>query len=416
MTGFWPQFRNGAWLTADRARAYSLILLALGTLAFIGWIALADGAVDRNGKPLGTDFSSFYAAGSMALEGKAAEVYNAAAHFGREQQIFGAHTPYYAWFYPPIFLLIAAPLALLPYPLALAVWQGLSLLFYLGVIGAVMRRSAMPDAVRRNWLPVALAFPAVFINLGHGQNGFLTTGLFGAALLALAHRPALAGVLFGLMAYKPQFALVIPLALLATLQWRSIAAAVATVVALIAITAAIFSIDCWTAFVATTDASRHLLLEQGEVGFAKLQSVFAAVRMWGGSVALAYLVQSIVSVAVICSAVWSWRVTCDANLRAAILLIATLLASPHVLDYDLMLLAPAIAFMVAAGIANGFRSYEITLLAAAWITPLLARSVAGASGVPLGLLVLLALYVAAIRRAALDRHGVSLSPEHIAAM
>ena len=69
-----------------------------------GWIGLWDGLIDRNGKPIGTDFASFYAAGSLVLDGRAGEVYEMAAHYAREQQIFGAATPYYGWLYPPIFL------------------------------------------------------------------------------------------------------------------------------------------------------------------------------------------------------------------------------------------------------------------------------------------------------------------------
>src|SRR5665213_722817 len=139
MAHFWqsPDFgnrlRSGQWLTAERARGYSLILLAVYVAATLVWIMLSDGLVDRNGKPLGTDFSSFYAAGSLVLDGRAADVYDMALHYAREQQIFGPATPYYGWLYPPIFLLVATPLALLPYPLALAAWQGGSLAFYLVV-------------------------------------------------------------------------------------------------------------------------------------------------------------------------------------------------------------------------------------------------------------------------------------------
>ena len=41
----------------------------------------------------------------------------------REQTIFGEATPFYGWHYPPFFLFVAAALALMPYALALAVWQ-----------------------------------------------------------------------------------------------------------------------------------------------------------------------------------------------------------------------------------------------------------------------------------------------------
>ena len=119
MTHFWQasvggQLRSGQWLTAERARNYSLILLAFYAVAAVGWTALSGGLTDPNGKPIGTDFSSFYAAGSMVLDGRAADVYDMAAHYARERQIFGEATPYYGWLYPPIFLFAVAPLALLP--------------------------------------------------------------------------------------------------------------------------------------------------------------------------------------------------------------------------------------------------------------------------------------------------------------
>jgi alpha-1,2-mannosyltransferase len=399
--------RSGEWLTAARARGYSLILLGVCAIAMIGWIAVSDGLIDRNGKPIGSDFSSFYAAGSLVLDGRANDVYDMAMHYAREQQIFGAATPYYGWLYPPIFLLVATPLALMPYPLALAVWQISTFALYLSVIGAVVRRMRQRGiAIGPIWLPIAAGFPAVFVNLGHGQNGFLTAGLFGAALLALPTRPVISGVLFGLLAYKPQFALIVPIALLAAGQWRTVVAAGITVMALVAVTSLAFGADLWLAFATSTETSRKLLLENGDVGFEKLQSVFAAVRLWGGGIPLAYAVQGVASAAAVCGTAWVWRSSGDRDLKAALLIIATLLASPHVLDYDLTMLAPAIAFTVSAGIASGFRDYEISVLAAAWITPLLSRSIAGVTGIPLGLLVLLALYVFTLRRAAADNRRI----------
>ena len=400
MVGFWQELRSGRWLTADRTRAYSLILLGLYAIAIVGWIALSDRWVDRNGKPVGTDFSSFYAAGSLVLEGRAGAVYDMAAHFAREQQIFGAATPYYGWLYPPLFLLVATPLALLPYPLALIAWQGATFALYLAVIAAILRQSRQRDgAIAGVWLPVAAAFPAVFINLGHGQNGFLTAGLLAAALLALPQRPVLSGILFGLLAYKPQFDLLIPFALFAGAQWRTMIAAGFTVIALAGATTLAFGSEIWWVFAASTETARKLLLEQGDVGFEKLQSVFAAIRLWGGGISLAYAVQGAASLIAIGGVAWVWRSSADRNLKAALLMVATLLGSPHVLDYDLTILGPAMAFMVASIYASGFRDYEISLLAVAWITPLLARGVAGATGLPIGLITIVALYGLVMRRA-----------------
>ncbi|MCB1393322.1 hypothetical protein [Nitrobacter sp.] len=92
-------------MTAARLRTYSLILLIAYALAIISWIVLSRGLLDINGKPLGTDFASFYAAGSLALDDRAVSVYDMTIHYARERQLFGTHAPYYAWFYPPFFCL-----------------------------------------------------------------------------------------------------------------------------------------------------------------------------------------------------------------------------------------------------------------------------------------------------------------------
>jgi len=400
----WRQLRSGGWLTLERVRVYTLILLVFYAVAIVGWIALSGGLTDPNGKPIGTDFSSFYAAGSLVLEGRAGDVYNMAAHYARERQIFGEATPYYGWLYPPIFLFAVTPLALMPYPLALAVWQGATFALYLAVIAAILRRIRRHDnTVARLWWPVAVAFPAAFVNLGHGQNGFLTAGLLGAALVTLPRRPLLSGILFGLLAYKPQFGLLIPFALLAAGQWRTFLAAGVTVMALAGAAALAFGPEIWPSFAASTEASRTLLLEQGNVGFEKLQSAFAAVRMWGGGIALAYVVQACASIIALFSVTWAWRACGDRNLKAALLIVATLLGSPHVLDYDLTTLAPAMAFIVASRWPNGFRDYDISALAAAWFVLLFGRAIAGATGVPLGLIAVAMLYFLAMRHVMRDR-------------
>jgi hypothetical protein len=85
--------------------------------------------------------------------------------------------------------------------------------------------------------------------------------------------------------------------------------------------------------------------------------------------------------------------------------VASLLATPYVLDYDLVVIAVAIAFLVRHGLSEGFRDFEITLLAAAWVAPLVTRSIAGATGLPLGLIAMLALYALTLKRALGDRAG-----------
>ena len=124
----WRQVRTGAWLTRERLRVYPMILLAAFVAAMAIWIALADGLVDRNGQPIGTDFSNVWAAGRLALDGQPDGPYDLARQYAAEKAIFdGRDVPLYGWHYPPIFLLVAAALALIPYGWALFVWTAATL-------------------------------------------------------------------------------------------------------------------------------------------------------------------------------------------------------------------------------------------------------------------------------------------------
>ena len=157
-----------------------------------------------------------------------------------------------------------------------------------------------------------------------------------------------------------------------------------------------------------------VVLEAGDTGWEKIQSIFSAMRMWGGSIQAAYAAQAALALAVALSLVWLWRSRAADELKAAALACACLLATPYVLDYDLVVLAIAIAFFARHGLAQGFRDYEVSVLAFAWMAPLVARSIAGAIGLPLGLIAMLALYALTMRRATLDLAGSARAGEALA--
>jgi alpha-1,2-mannosyltransferase len=371
-------------------------------IAVVGWIAVSDGLIDRNGKPIGTDFSNVYAAGTLTWQGRPAEAYEPALQHAAEKAVFaGRDVPFYGWHYPPFFFAVAVLVAAVPYAWGLSIWLVASLAAYLAVIRAILPR---PET-----LLTAAAFPAVFVNIGHGQNGFLTAALLGGALHWLNRKPWLAGVLIGCLAYKPQFGVLIPIALLAGGRWRTIGAAIATVAALVAISFVTLGAGVWHAFVDSMTFTQTVVLEQGGTGWEKIQSIFSAVRMWGAGVDFAYATQMALALALAASLAWLWQSDAAFELKASALASGSLLATPYVLDYDLVVLAVAIAFFVRHGIDRGFRSFEISVLAAAWIAPLLARGVAGITGIPLGLLVLLAVYIFTLRRTVLDRGPVSVA-------
>jgi hypothetical protein len=400
MTHIWQGLRSGQWLTAARARGYSLILLGICAVAVAGWIAMADGLIDRNGKPLGTDFSNVYAAGSLTWQGRPPEAYEPALQHAEEKAVFGGReVPFYGWHYPPFFFAVAVVVAAFPYAWGLAIWLAASFAAYLATIRAIL-----PG---RQTLLVAAAFPAVFVNIGHGQNGFLTAALLGGALHLLDRRPWLAGVLIGLLAYKPQFGVLIPVALLAGGRWSSIGAAAVTVAALVALSFVTLGGGVWHAFADSMTFTQTVVLEQGGTGWEKIQSIFSAVRMWGAGVHTAYAVQTALALMLAASLAWLWRSDVAFELKASALASGSLLATPYVLDYDLVVLAVAIAFFVRHGLRRGFRTFEISVLAAAWIVPLLSRGIAGVTGIPLGLLVLLTFYLVTLRHAVLDRAGAA---------
>jgi hypothetical protein len=390
-------------------------------------VATSDGLIDHQGRPLGTDFSNVYAAGTHVLDGNPAAPFDPRLQHAREQAIFGDKTPFYGWHYPPFFLGVAAALALMPYQLALIVWQGVTLAIYLLAIRAIWI-SSWPGLSRPSttsfdgspqdmdarhlsgasrllaghdglWLLLALAYPAVFVNLGHGHNGFLTAALMGFALITLDRRPILAGILFGLLAYKPQFGLMIPLVLLATGRWRTLFAAGVTVAALTVAATLAFGMEAWRAFFAFAEYTRAIVLETGETGWHKIQSVFSWARMWGAPISLAYAIQGAVTLAVAAALVWLWRSPASYALKAAALCLAAILATPYSLDYDLMVLAPAIAFLTVDGLRRGFAPWEKSALGFLWAAPLVARGFAQVTFIPLGVIAMMVMFGLIVHRA-----------------
>jgi hypothetical protein len=409
---------NGDWLTRERARLIAAAMLIASVIGMATVVATSNGYLDWRGHPIGTDFANVYAAGTYVLEGRPDAPFDPALQHAREQQIFGENVPFYGWHYPPFFLFVATALALMPYGIALVVWQLVTFLLYILSIRTILSLHKPPPGsppssetptVDPLWLLFAAAFPAVLINVGHGHNGFLTAALMGGALALLDRRPGLAGILFGLLSYKPQFGLMIPLVLAFTHRWRTFGFATLTVTGLVVASTLAFGPHIWSAFAASTEFSRAVVLEVGGTGWHKIQSVFSWVRMWGGSIALAYALHTAVVIVLGIGLVRLWRSDRPYPLKAGALIIASLLSTPYVLDYDMMVLAPAIAFLTLHGMQHGFGVGEKTALAILWIVPGIARSVADFTLQPIGVLAMIAVLIIAMRSTIIGRplpHGI----------
>ena len=190
--------------------------------------------------------------------------------------------------------------------------------------------------------------------------------------------------------------------LMATGRWAVIAAAGMTVIALCAATAAAFGSKVWLAFLDSTALTREIVLEAGSTGWERIQSIFSAVRMWGGTIEMAYAAQCALTLTVAVALVWVSRSKSSSHLKSAALAASTLIATPYVLDYDLMILGIALAFFARHCLEHGFHDYEISTLSFVWTAPLLSRLAGSLADVPLGLMAQVMLFAAVLLRAYRD--------------
>lgn len=358
-------------------RGPGMLLGALGLTIFIGYLITVafihiDGrqAAARGETPLLTDFTSLYAASMLLRERPAADLYRpremyqasllaAQAAYGgnlNEKQVraVGLHP----WMYPPPFIVLAAPLAYLPYLYAWLAWLLLTSVPYLMAMRGILKDQSF-------WL-IALGAPPVFFNIMYGQTGFLSAGLIGLGLVWLHPRPVLAGVCLGLASIKPHFGLLIPIALICGAHWKTFWIAVATIIAMAVATVLLFGADVWFGFIGTLLANLRGF-EHDIYKWRVMPSVLGALHQAGLDLDWAWRGQLLMTGVAAAAVGWAWwwhpARPARPGLNAAILCTATLLAVPMVYLYDLMLLVPAIAWLWADMRAGGHRRWELLILA-----------------------------------------------------
>ncbi len=393
------------WLDARRVRMYPRIVAAIFLVVSVIWVARSHDSVDLMGKPLGCDFITYWAASRMALAGQASQAYSLASMFHVEHLAVPASDSMFAWYYPPAFYLVALPLGLMPYLVAYGVFSAVTLALYV----YVMRRTSQG----REWMWCLAGFSGVWLNLLQGQNGFLTGALAGGAVLALRRRPVLAGVLVGLLAIKPHLALLFPVALVAIRAWRTLAAAAVTAIAFTGAGVAVLGVATLRACIGSLAEARRFV-EQGSLPWAKMPTVFAALRLAGASVWLAYAAHAVVAAGAAAVTWRVWRRCGDWQVRGAVLLSATFLVSPYVFDYDLAWLAFPIAWLAAVGMRDGWLRGEREWLVAAWLLPVAMAPLASATHVQIGPVVTAGLVWLGARRAGVVPAGVTACVEESA--
>lgn len=367
------------WRLDDRKMAWLVTALAVVSLLFAFAVFAADLAADT-AHHFGDFFPLWSYAQIAATQGPAALYDQDLVH--RAQVAFGmpvnAANPYP---YPPPMLLLLWPLSVLPYDAGFAVWSGSMLLACLAALCGGMRCRAI--------LAVAMLLaPSTAACLVTGQSGFLLAALLAGGLRLVRRRPVVAGLVLGLLAYKPQWGIMVPVALAAARQYRSVAAAAAMVLALMAVTSILYGPALWLDWLMALPAYQDTF---GRMARAELMPTVAGnAALVGLPGALAAAVQT-TATATAAYAVWSvWRP--GANRTAIpVTLAAALLATPHAFLYDLPVLTAG-ALMFAADryrARHWLTTAEVAVISAVLVLPA-AMSIAGAP-LPLSTPVILAL-------------------------
>lgn len=382
-----------------RLPLYAGLLVVFFLVRLVLLVGQPDGwLVDEAGRNRLNDFAGVWTAGQLANAGHPEAAYDIAVHRDAQTALRGApQNDFYPWPYPPLWLPVAAALAAIPFIPAMLAWLTATGLAF----------AAVAARLTGSWrsAPLLLACPITLANLYVGQNGFLSAALVGAALLLLPVRPILAGVAFGLLAYKPHLGLLVPVALIAAGSWRAIASAAATVALWAALTTALYGAGLWPLFLAQMG---HVATGmQTNFDLSKLQSLFGFALALGVPRASALALHVLVALAMATLVALAWRRPVADDLRAALLAAAVVLVSPYVFSYDLLILTVAQAFLVRHAMARGgLDALELAVLVGINV----ALAALTLLPVPLGAWTALAVAGLALRRAEAE---VALAPWHV---
>lgn len=355
------------------------------------------------GRPLGDDFINFWSGAFLAWHGRVSEIYDVNAFHAFEQQVVGAPLDGYHYSYPPVLLLLTAPLALIPYVPALALWLTAGWYAFYRAL-----RLALPGG---GSVLLALAAPAVFISTIGGQNGTWTAALFGGGLGLLKRNPLVAGGLLGLLVYKPQLGILIPIALLAGRHWRAFAAAAVVACTLVALSALIFGTEIWIEYVRNLNLLRATILEDGTGVWHRFVSVFVAARRLGATTEIAYLVQGTAAMLACLAVALVWSRDLPAGIKNAVLVLSTCLATPYLQDYDLVFGVLAVAWLWQQPLAAAQSETPLQIAAGLFLLlPVFAATSAHFTGLSFGPLFIIPIFVVAMQFGSCEMARVTARP------
>ena len=341
--------------------------LWLWELSAVAWALLASyftlgrvGHRDWTGHALGRDFINYWTAGHLIGSGQVGDIFQPDLFLAHERRLFDPRLPFHFWSYPPPNLFLVAPLGLTPYLVGLAVWSA---------AGLVALGFAARAWTRDPWLWALLMLaPATATNIGLGQNGAFTAALLLGGLSLIDRRPALAGALLGLLIFKPQIAVMLPVAVLAGRRWRTMWAGAGAAAVVLALSALVFGLAPWRGFFGPTLQYQAIMLSHGHGPFQwMMPSAYMSARLFKLDAAEALWVQAPFTLIAVGLCAWAWRrADKPLELRAAILMMATFVATPQAFNYDLI---PASAAALVLLRRDPVRWLALGLAMLVWAAP-----------------------------------------------
>jgi Glycosyltransferase family 87 len=341
------------WLTPRRIRAHAVVLaLCLWGVCAVDFAT--PGIFDRAGNIKFQDFIQFYISARLITQGRTNQLFDQQVAYDEMRAIVdegGDHPPTRVRLptvYGPQVGLLFVPLAHLSFPAAARVWAALSVLLYFVCVYIAWR--SCPNLSDHSGIVTiaAIAFPPFYHFFVRGQISVLLLACFTAALLAFrAERDFIAGFALGLLVFKPQFLVAIPIVLLLSGTWRALAGTIVSAVAQLALTWIVFGSSVMRAYF---DTMLHMSrwIGTAEPGIAAIQmhslrAFWTLLIPWPQAVLLLYVATSI---AVIAIAAATWKSSSTLAVRFSALTLAAVLVNPHLFIYDLLVLVPVFLLLL----------------------------------------------------------------------
>ena len=347
------------WFQPERVANYAVALL-LVTLAAYSATRLASGTLaGPNGSIIGRDYFAFYIAGQMVNTGHVENLYNLGAQQHTQDAFMATVNP--AWksvclyLNPPHYAYAMSLISRLGYAPSLFAWWSFSLVAF--AITAIYWQSWIKTDAARVAILLAVCMPAWFQAFAGGQNSFFSLLILTVfAHLLIKKRDLTAGFVLALLAYKFQLILLPAALLLYKRRWHALLGLAAGGTVTLAFTVFVLGADVLGDYIYLASNLGHLMQQQG-FDVHKQHSWYGFFELALGHIASAGFIRTMATLAAVGTLVLLariWRGPWHAgavrfSIQLAALFVATIITSPHLFHYDMVLvILPAMLWLRAA--------------------------------------------------------------------